>query len=1069
MDWHLVKLKIETREDGFREYVGPSIKGNSLPIIDVRNLGQQSTYNNGLNDGWVQCLAPVGWNPRGWDHMFIGTGRPDQIAIPNNVKREMNNILGGTQTIESDFLLDAFREMLIYKANDDVTAMDNGPNPIMPDHRNQMKLAFGGRSYNERLDLKNATKSSKILSIYQSIYRENKKRSNEGKLEAVKYIRWLDYHRKKLGITRDEAATLIAKENIGKWHDAETTVTDDFQGFSAFDTMDSSANWTKFSGSGNFQAINAAGAISMQRASNSGEAYHIHQTILSGDDMYCQVESLSRSGSQIVLKPMVRCDGNTSTLTTYFCDIGSNGANDVAFRKVVSGTSTKLSSKNMSVPSANTSYVEIDGSSYDVQIDSSSELSGTDTAITSGLYHGIGSWGNGSNSINFDNYEAADIGGGGGGSSSSTTSSSSSSEESSSSSYDTSDQPPDGPIEAYEPLEFYFRNRAKPEESTSTSSISTGDMMWHRLDTNLFPISELKVRKSYDHPDEMEFIMHCSQQDTPIPQRYEIVMVDPNGVHGDGLLVSLARPIFEGHVHEIQPYESNKVKYYCYDPTRMAAQEIILEDPLTGIPRVVYNSSINIAEDDDAAFEFRSNANVGRIVRDILEFHNDELRLMMASPDPEIGALAYRPQDIASWSYRPQEKIVLQNETIRSAVTRMLKYYPAFRMYWLPGYAYRKWRFFNVLEAEQVTLTLNDFTGGRKVLTMQLEQSLEDRATAVKMEGPPTRVLDTASVSDLSLEEMWTQTQENNLLNVGPNAPIETIKEACRRWRIADEDKRRIAKWFPTEYYVPSITIGGVNVMFRPIRQPILMVTWDNGVSWELIPDVIIEYGNGIVRTPYRVIKDLESATPPKFRKPDDVKFIFAYYDPNSTLSVRYPETGFEGTAYDDHGLEFEREIYEEHLATHWQYGNPQTTEQRTVEFAKIAETIHAGSKDTIWTGGCTIEGLDYEWSYLNRRVNFAAVDPAGESLTTGWEDINAILTDVEYDYENRLTTLAFSGDMQDYFESDVGALVSRLTRQTFLNAVANYTLIIQTGGLTVATIGGSAGTVVLPSAVTGR
>ena len=52
------------------------------------------------------------------------------------------------------------------------------------------------------------------------------------------------------------------------------------------------------------------------------------------------------------------------------------------------------------------------------------------------------------------------------------------------------------------------------------------------------------------------------------------------------------------------------------------------------------------------------------------------------------------------------------------------------------------------------------------------------------------------------------------------------------------------------------------------------------------------------------------------------------------------------------------------------------------------------------------------------RRVNFGArVD--GQKLTTGWENINAIVTDVEYDLEKGTTTLQFSTDMLEYTQQD--------------------------------------------------
>lgn len=386
-----------------------------LGSIDLRSYGQMSTYNPGLNDGFVLVLVDRNWSPpSGLDFMRIGSGKPAELALPIKVKSELSRMIAGS--IESDHLLPALLEIFLFKANVD-EKNSTGPNPLSLDRRRNFTLRIGDREFKHRLDLKNRRRDyARVIEFEKKLFVRNRRAVSQGKLPQDKHLQFLDFKRKRWGLLRRQVYEIgLSDEPIQRWKDARTTITDDFQGFSAFDTMDSSADWDKVSGSGNFQALNAAGNLLMQRASSSGEAYHLHATALSGDDMYCQVDVLQRSGSQIVIKPIVRSDGDTSTLTLYFADIGSNGANDIAFRKVVSGTSTKLSSKSMAVPAVNTSYVEIDGSSYDVQVDAASEVSGTDTAIATGLYHGVGSWGNGSNSINFDNYEAADIGGGGGG------------------------------------------------------------------------------------------------------------------------------------------------------------------------------------------------------------------------------------------------------------------------------------------------------------------------------------------------------------------------------------------------------------------------------------------------------------------------------------------------------------------------------------------------------------------------------------------------------------------------------------------------------------------------------
>jgi hypothetical protein len=56
----------------------------------------------------------------------------------------------------------------------------------------------------------------------------------------------------------------------------------------------------------------------------------------------------------------------------------------------------------------------------------------------------------------------------------------------------------------------------------------------------------------------------------------------------------------------------------------------------------------------------------------------------------------------------------------------------------------------------------------------------------------------------------------------------------------------------------------------------------------------------------------------------------------------------------------------------------------------------------------------------LNRRVNIDAIDANGGNVATGWESIGAIVTSVELDIENKLTTLQFSTDQAELIGIDI-------------------------------------------------
>jgi len=155
---------------------------------------------------------------------------------------------------------------------------------------------------------------------------------------------------------------------------------------------------------------------------------------------------------------------------------------------------------------------------------------------------------------------------------------------------------------------------------------------------------------------------------------------------------------------------------------------------------------------------------------------------------------------------------------------------------------------------------------------------------------------------------------------------------------------------------------------------------------------------------------------------PDNARLIYAYLaDP---LEVRKPSSGFEGTAYTVAGMEVEMRLYDEMLSVGYENGTPITTATRTAQYEKLAQQKLDVVKDIIYTGGCTIDGLDMNFLRLQKRINFAGVDGNGSTLTTGWEAIDAILTDVEYDFDGRgLTTLTFSSDKAQYLQQSTDAL----------------------------------------------
>ena len=559
------------------------------------------------------------------------------------------------------------------------------------------------------------------------------------------------------------------------------------------------------------------------------------------------------------------------------------------------------------------------------------------------------------------------------------------------------------------------------------------------VDLTAEKIADVKLQISYAHPAKLEFSIYQRQHTVPIPYNSFVIFTDTE--YG-----GWSTPLFEGYVAEAAPTDSNEVRYTCYDATHRAGREIyVMSDSSiwsTVIPRRVYNCKIE--NDLDKAFEFESDATVGEILEDLLEFAYADLALINAAPAAIFGGAAYDPADFAAMDMKPQEKVVFEGETLRSAIDRMLSYYPQYRMLFLPGVwtGLRRWRFFDLHAAPTTTLTLNDFsTGGKHVLSMDLQRSLEGRYTAVKFYGPERTTYALAQVSDLSLDEGWSSQAENIFVQYGNTL---ATTDVGRKWQIADEEHRRLAKLLPADVAVPIAGgFGSVgNLAYVNTRVPTLLVSWD-GTTYEQVPGISIDWRQGIITAPQNIYRYNDSSATP-YMLPTHVKFHFAYFD--EPYTARYPSSGYAGLAYDHFAVSVEKKIYDESLVVGYEFGYPVTSAERVTQFESLAENIWKTTSDTVHTGAIVLASLDYSFVRLNRRINIAAVDADGATLTTGWESINAILTDVEYDFTNRVTTLQFSSDQLEFLQGDPSALKEMLKIKA-METIVNQSMEIRAVG----------------------
>jgi len=546
-------------------------------------------------------------------------------------------------------------------------------------------------------------------------------------------------------------------------------------------------------------------------------------------------------------------------------------------------------------------------------------------------------------------------------------------------------------------------------------------------------------RASYGQPASLSWVMYQPQHTFPLGIRSFVQFWDDAANGPNGSPQSSSNPLFEGFIEEVQPTDSNLVSLVAYDPTYESTRNVTImnlayqpgtvptippSEQSGSMPRLIFNATID--NDDDFAFCEGFNYNVGGLIQTILDWTYQPLYWFNAAPGDgsDLGNdVPYVLGDltVTGFGYQPQEKEVFESESPRSAVDRLLRYAPQFRLIWTPGS--RKWRFFDITASPTTTLTINESAGNPQVLSFEVNRSLEGRYTAVRFFGPEVSVYTEAKLSDSSLTDI---SPYHMLQSLGGGLEIDGMNV----FQITDPALRNVARLLPTEYYIQNGPYA-----FSTTRSCSLQAYFPSSADfgqagWVTINGWILDGHNGIISVGagnwiYRYTPTPSTPGGPQYQNPTDVKFIYGSL--SSPLQFRYPATGFQGTAYTVANIQNELKLYDEMLAIGYEYNNPVTSTARLAQFAKLAEYELTMRQDIVYTGGATLDGCRYEFAGLNKRINFAGKDMSGGTITTGWESINAMLTDVEIDFDQQLTTLTLSSDQMELAGLDVEEAKKRL------------------------------------------
>jgi hypothetical protein len=543
------------------------------------------------------------------------------------------------------------------------------------------------------------------------------------------------------------------------------------------------------------------------------------------------------------------------------------------------------------------------------------------------------------------------------------------------------------------------------------------DSSFTTLDVTADRITDLKLHFSTEHASYATWIMRQAEHTMPILRNSFIrIWDDSNNGNAEDTPYgpwSQSRPQFEGFVDEVSPGDdSTTIRYLAYDPTVIVSRETQvmstgwIDDGNGGYtegqgatPRLVLNEYIDSSP--DWPFERDHNVTVGGMITGILQDANLPLVRFNAAPS---GALAWNPADIVDFNFRPQEKMVFDSMGIRSAIESVLRWEPAVKLFFTPGL--RTWNFFNAYNSPRRTLTLNQFTGIYKVLSRTLRRSFANRYTAVKIYGPETAQIAYFSTVDGTLETTDGGVVLENYNDSGGGAQ-QVVSHTT--WQIVDPTKRRGWRRLPTPQYVP---IG--SYFYQLTYSPTLQYSFDGGTTWNTHSWPIWDFQNGRVTigNSHIFLYINPAPFPPTTQHyfiPNAIRIQYAYH--LTPLSVRSPLTGYSGTAYTVANTQTTLRARDPMLAVGYEWGTPVTTATRLAEFQAYADRLQQQRREINYTGGVVLDGLRYEFARLNRAIDLAAVDSDGAALVTGLEHMGALVTDVEYDYEKRITTLLFSSD----------------------------------------------------------
>lgn len=409
-DYNYVLAPWEWKSDGFESFWAPPVGAKGS--VDLRSVDVQSIAGSqGDKPFGFFALDPT--VPVGSEMVLLGRGDCRELSTTEMMRSAWLSTIGYEP--QGDNLVDLLFDQL---TTGGTVSDSESVRPLMPGVQNCLDIYLGGHSRIKRQLFRYGIHphSNRVRDALREQFEKHFDAVDKGRMRQGQHQRILDFWLEKYKVPKGNWNQFVPpnlRGHISGPLPHDTMITDSFTGPQG-PTIDGDLPWTELIDGFGIDSSNQCrhpytgtlnGVTALARADSD----------LSSIDHYAQIDIGAASATGINrIGPITRKDG-TATETFYHGRVAtaldSASFSLCAIFKFVAGTATQLGT-NEAIPNGISPLVRFqsDGSSLELIVAETSEMTQTDTAITAGVRCGVRSTlSNGETATRFDDFIAEDL------------------------------------------------------------------------------------------------------------------------------------------------------------------------------------------------------------------------------------------------------------------------------------------------------------------------------------------------------------------------------------------------------------------------------------------------------------------------------------------------------------------------------------------------------------------------------------------------------------------------------------------------------------------------------------